>query len=240
MPPGGLDSVSSGRSPRMVFGRPEATIESAARLTMPLHDASVRHLLNERRLMSRVKVASFGMSIDGFSAGPRQSLDDPLGVGGASLMAWVFPTRTFQQMHGDGGGETGIDDDFAARSIETEDPRGGTSHGEIGYDRHEGVPVPRDYKVSATNPDGSHSSMRETVVERRFGPVAEDEFNLEALLDGPRGETVAEPDRFDQESESFADWFLIPLGCGIVSLGGGIALLFASNRNTKQTDRIKT
>ena len=133
-----------------------------------------------------------------------------------------------------------VDDDFAARSIETEDPRGGTSHGEIGYDRHEGVPVPRDYKVSATNPDGSHSSMRETVVERRFGPVAEDEFNLEALLDGPRGETVAEPDRFDQESESFADWFLIPLGCGIVSLGGGIALLFASNRNTKQTDRIKT
>ena len=67
--------------------------------------------------MSRVKVASFGMSIDGFSAGPRQSLDDPLGVGGASLMAWVFPTRTFQQMHGDGGGETGIDDDFAARGF---------------------------------------------------------------------------------------------------------------------------
>ena len=67
--------------------------------------------------MSRVKVASFGMSIDGFSAGPRQSLDDPLGVGGTSLMAWVFPTRTFQQMHGDGGGETGIDDDFAARGF---------------------------------------------------------------------------------------------------------------------------
>ena len=67
--------------------------------------------------MSRVKVASFGMSIDGFSAGPRQSLDDPLGVGGASLMAWVFPTRTFQRMHGDGGGGTGIDDDFAARGF---------------------------------------------------------------------------------------------------------------------------
>ena len=67
--------------------------------------------------MSKVKVASFGMSIDGFSAGPRQSRADPLGVGGASLMAWVFPTRTFQQMHGDGGGETGIDDDFAARGF---------------------------------------------------------------------------------------------------------------------------
>ncbi len=67
--------------------------------------------------MSRVKVASFGMSIDGFSAGPRQSLVDPLGVGGTSLMAWFFPTRTFQQMHGGGGGETGIDDDFAARGF---------------------------------------------------------------------------------------------------------------------------
>jgi dihydrofolate reductase len=68
--------------------------------------------------MPRVKVASFGMSIDGFSAGPRQSLDDPLGVGGPSLMGWFFPTRTFKRMHGDGGGETGIDDDFAARGFE--------------------------------------------------------------------------------------------------------------------------
>src|SRR6202521_1912353 len=67
--------------------------------------------------MSNVKVASFGMSIDGFSAGPRQSLDDPLGVGGPSLMQWVFPTRTFQQMHGEGVGETGVDDDFAARGF---------------------------------------------------------------------------------------------------------------------------
>jgi len=67
--------------------------------------------------MSKVKVASFGMSIDGFSAGPRQSLENPLGVGGPSLMQWFFPTRTFQRMHGDGGGETGIDDDFAARGF---------------------------------------------------------------------------------------------------------------------------
>jgi dihydrofolate reductase len=67
--------------------------------------------------MSRVKVASFGMSLDGFSAGPRQSLEDPLGVGGTSLMEWFFRTRTFQQTHGDGGGETGIDDDFATRGF---------------------------------------------------------------------------------------------------------------------------
>ncbi len=67
--------------------------------------------------MSKVKVASFGMSIDGFSAGPRQSLDAPLGIGGPSLMAWCFPTRTFRHLHGQGDGETGVDDDFAARGF---------------------------------------------------------------------------------------------------------------------------
>lgn len=67
--------------------------------------------------MSKVRVASFGVSIDGFSAGPRQSIDDPLGIGGPALMNWFFPTRTFQQMHGGGGGDTGIDEDFAVRSF---------------------------------------------------------------------------------------------------------------------------
>ena len=67
--------------------------------------------------MPRVKVASFGLSVDGFSAGPQQSMDDPLGIGGTSLMGWFFPTRTFKQMHGGDGGETGIDDDLAARGF---------------------------------------------------------------------------------------------------------------------------
>ncbi|MDE2398507.1 MAG: dihydrofolate reductase family protein [Burkholderiales bacterium] len=68
--------------------------------------------------MSKVKVACFGLSVDGFGAGPNQSLENPLGVGGPSLMQWFFPTRTFQRMHGGGdGGETGVDDDFAVRSF---------------------------------------------------------------------------------------------------------------------------
>ena len=67
--------------------------------------------------MSKLIVRGFGLSIDGFSAGPNQSIDNPLGVGGPSLMEWAFTTRTFQQMHGGGGGETGIDDDFAARGF---------------------------------------------------------------------------------------------------------------------------
>jgi dihydrofolate reductase len=57
------------------------------------------------------------MSIDGFGAGPNQSLEAPLGVGGMSLHEWVFPTKTFQAMHGKEGGTTGIDDDFAARGF---------------------------------------------------------------------------------------------------------------------------
>lgn len=67
--------------------------------------------------MQKLKVASFSISIDGFGAGPNQSLSNPLGEGGKEVHNWVFPTKTFQQMHGDGGGETGIDDDFAARGF---------------------------------------------------------------------------------------------------------------------------
>ena len=68
--------------------------------------------------MGRIRVACFAVSLDGFGAGPRQSLQDPLGVGGLSLHQWVFPTRTFQRMHGQGEGTTGVDDDFAARGFE--------------------------------------------------------------------------------------------------------------------------
>ena len=67
--------------------------------------------------MSKLKVGSFGVSIDGYSAGPDQSLDNPLGVGGTALMEWAFATRTFQRMHGGSGGATGADDDFAARGF---------------------------------------------------------------------------------------------------------------------------
>lgn len=67
--------------------------------------------------MTKLRVHAFSISIDGYGAGPNQSLENPLGAGGERLHGWVFPTRTFQQIHGDGGGETGIDDDYAARSF---------------------------------------------------------------------------------------------------------------------------
>lgn len=67
--------------------------------------------------MSKLRVHSFSISLDGYGAGPNQDLANPLGVGGMALHQWVFPTRTFQQMTGQDGGTTGIDDDFAARGF---------------------------------------------------------------------------------------------------------------------------
>lgn len=69
--------------------------------------------------MSRLRVASFSLSIDGYAAGPDQSLQHPLGVGGMALHDWAFATRTFQRkVLGQSGGEAGLDDDFAARSFD--------------------------------------------------------------------------------------------------------------------------
>jgi dihydrofolate reductase len=69
--------------------------------------------------VSRLRVNCFAVSIDGYGAGPRQSLDHPLGVGGMALHEWVFPTRTFQRrVLGKEGGATGLDDDFAARGFD--------------------------------------------------------------------------------------------------------------------------
>jgi len=68
--------------------------------------------------MSKVVVQSIGVSLDGFAAGPDQSLENPLGVRGPELMEWFFPTKTFIEQHGgEGDGETGIDDSFAAASM---------------------------------------------------------------------------------------------------------------------------
>jgi dihydrofolate reductase len=67
--------------------------------------------------MSKVVVQSIGMSLDGFSAGADQSIEEPLGVLGRDLMDWFFPTKTFTEQHGGDGGEAGIDDDFAAQSM---------------------------------------------------------------------------------------------------------------------------
>jgi dihydrofolate reductase len=68
--------------------------------------------------MSRLRIHGFALSLDGFGAGPAQDVDNPLGIGGLSLHEWIFGTRTFQKLYGNGQGTTGVDDDFLARGFE--------------------------------------------------------------------------------------------------------------------------
>jgi len=68
--------------------------------------------------MSRLVVKGFGLSIDGYSAGPSQSLEHPLGVNGPELMDWFFHTRVWREMHGQPGGDTGVDNEIAKQGFE--------------------------------------------------------------------------------------------------------------------------
>ncbi|MES2057010.1 MAG: dihydrofolate reductase family protein [Pseudomonadota bacterium] len=67
--------------------------------------------------MTKVRVAGYSVSVDGFGAGPDQDLDNPLGVRGKELHEWAFGTRTFRTMFGEEGGSTGIDEGYAARAM---------------------------------------------------------------------------------------------------------------------------
>src|SRR3984893_3919337 len=74
--------------------------------------------LRREAYMQKVRVAGFGLSLDGFSAGIEQSLDDPLGKRGPEIFQWFFPTKTFRAMQGQEGGSVDADDAFARRSME--------------------------------------------------------------------------------------------------------------------------
>ena len=66
----------------------------------------------------KVRVLCFGVSLDGFGAGPSQDLQHPLGVGGPEVFQWFFNSRAWRRMHGQEGGETGIDNQMAERGFE--------------------------------------------------------------------------------------------------------------------------
>jgi dihydrofolate reductase len=63
--------------------------------------------------MSRLRVLAYSLSLDGYGAGPDQSLEHPLGKRGAEIMEWLFPTRFFHAMQGTDGGERGVDNRLA-------------------------------------------------------------------------------------------------------------------------------
>jgi dihydrofolate reductase len=68
--------------------------------------------------MSKLRVQSFAISLDGYSAGLHQDLQNPLGVRGLELMEWFFHTRSWRKMHGQDGGETGVDSGIAERGFD--------------------------------------------------------------------------------------------------------------------------
>lgn len=68
--------------------------------------------------MTKLRVACFSVSLDGYGAGPNQDIENPMGLGGMALHAWVFPTQMFRRMTGSDGGITGIDNDLALRGFE--------------------------------------------------------------------------------------------------------------------------
>ena len=90
-------------------------------MSKPLGDLArlAEHDARKDNPLTKLRVESFTISIDGFGAGPDQSLENPLGIGGTSLHGWAFATRTFQaNVFGGKDGEVGgIDDDFAARGF---------------------------------------------------------------------------------------------------------------------------
>ena len=70
------------------------------------------------KTLSKVVVRCFAISIDGYGAGPNQSLENPIGVKGLDLMEWFFNTRVWREMHGQDGGEDGIDNGIARQGFD--------------------------------------------------------------------------------------------------------------------------
>jgi dihydrofolate reductase len=68
--------------------------------------------------MAKLRVHNLAVSLDGYAAGPDQSTDEPMGVGGEQLHEWMFTTAFWHSMVGEPGGETGVDDDVARRGDE--------------------------------------------------------------------------------------------------------------------------
>ena len=68
--------------------------------------------------MSKLRVHSFSISLDGYGAGPSQSPDNPLGVGTDLLHDWAISTTCrWRWLHGEKGGTRGKNDDFVARGL---------------------------------------------------------------------------------------------------------------------------
>src|SRR5579862_690081 len=123
MGPGGprsLQSCRSSPSRASKVGSTPTRFRQCLAIRIALTFSRLTALSSPHRIarMGKVRVSSYAISVDGFAAGPRQSLENPLGVRGPELFEWFFSTRTWNQMHGKEDGSTGVDDDWARRGME--------------------------------------------------------------------------------------------------------------------------
>lgn len=63
-------------------------------------------------------MASFSISLDGFGAGSRQDINNPMGVRGPEIFSWFFQTEVWNQMQGQSGGGRGVDNEMAGKGFE--------------------------------------------------------------------------------------------------------------------------
>ena len=87
-------------------------------IAVELDRRASRYCVGEESVMSKVRVLSFAMSIDGFSAGRNQDLEHPVGINGPELFEWFFQTKVWREMHGLDGGESGTDNDVAGNGFQ--------------------------------------------------------------------------------------------------------------------------
>ena len=131
--------------------------------------------------MPKIKVQSFGISLDGYSAGPHQSLENPLGVNGQKVFEWFFPTRTFQSMHVDSFSKNGKQYAYNAKTKEV------TADGVRvkSYEDYHKMFKPLERKVSAFMKNFEDEDMQimfgdhVAVVVNRDGTVTTEEYEHE-------------------------------------------------------------
>jgi hypothetical protein len=107
---------------------------------------------------------------------------------------------------------------------------------EYAYDRHEGIPVLRSVRTTATTPAGEGWTSDLKVVERRFGPIPEEEFDPDRFLDGPQV-TAAAFDPYAGEPSVLERSFWVPFPLGALGLIGGAAL---SRRRSARPEPTRT
>jgi hypothetical protein len=107
---------------------------------------------------------------------------------------------------------------------------GGTVRGELGYDLYEGTPVLRSYHSATSRPDGSRTTIRADIVDRQFGPIPEDEFTAQKLLNGPvEYQTIPAPVP-ENETLKRWEWYHWAYSLGALSLVAGLILLPRARR----------